>query len=89
MFTQTLRSLFAVSEKYPDLQASQNYKDLRNDLVEAENLIAREREVYNRTVQEYNNLVQTFPNLLAAGLFKFETEELFQATGSTETPVIA
>jgi len=88
MFTQTLRSLFAVVENYPQLQASQNFRQLREDLKEAENLIASYREEYNQTVQEYNNLIQTFPNLLAAAIFKFEPEELFQATGPTEAPVI-
>lgn len=89
MFAQTLRSLFAVVESYPKLEASENYQQLRQDIKETEDLIARYREEYNRTVQEYNNLVQTFPNLLAAALFRFESEELFQASGSTEAPVIS
>jgi LemA protein len=89
MFSQTLRSLFAVVEKYPQLQASQNYQDLRTDLKEAENLIASYREQYNQTVREYNNLVQTFPNLLAARLFQFESEDLFQASGETGAPVLS
>ncbi|KKT74930.1 MAG: LemA family protein, partial [Microgenomates group bacterium GW2011_GWA2_44_7] len=52
-------------------------------------LIARYREEYNQTVQQYNNLIQTFPNLLAAGLFRFDPEDLFQTTGSTEAPMIS
>lgn len=88
MFTATLRSLFMVTESYPKLQASENFQKLAEDLKEAENLIARYRETYNQTVKEYNNSIQTFPNLLAAGLFNFETEELFQATGETEAPKI-
>lgn len=88
MFTQTLRSLFAVVENYPKLQASENFKQLRDDLKETENLVANYREEYNQTVQSYNNLIQTFPNLLAAALFKFEPEELFQAS-PTEAPVIS
>ena len=89
MLTQTLRSLFAVVEDYPKLQASQNFQQLRDDLKETENLIARYREEYNQTVQQYNNLIQTFPNLLAAGLFRFDPEDLFQTTGSTEPPMIS
>ncbi len=77
--TQTLRSLFAVVENYPKLQASENFQQLRTDLKETENSIAHYREEYNQTVLSYNNLVQTFPNLLVAGLFRFESEELFQA----------
>ena len=79
MLTETLRSLFMVVENYPKLQASNNYKELRVDLKETENLIAQYREEYNRAVQNYNNIVQTFPNLLVASLFGFESADLFQA----------
>lgn len=89
LLTHTLKSLFAVVEDYPKLQASQNFQQLREDLKETEKTIADYREEYNRTVQQYNNLVQTFPNLIAAGLFKFEPEELFQVTGPTEAPKIS
>ncbi len=82
MLTQTLRSLFAVVERYPKLQASDNYKNLRQDLLNLENLIAKYREEYNLSVQKYNNLIQTFPNLLVAKLFKFEEAQLFQTTPS-------
>ncbi len=78
MLTQTLKSLFMVTENYPKLQASENFLSLRDDLKETEDKIATAREEYNVSVQDYNNLVQTFPNLLAAGLFQFQTEELFQ-----------
>jgi LemA protein len=77
MLTSTLRSLFAVSENYPKLQATENYQRLQNDLKETENLIASYREQYNETVLAYNTLLQTFPNLLAASLFGFQEEELF------------
>lgn len=79
MLTQTLKSLFMVTENYPKLQASQNFLSLRDDLKETEDKIAAYREGYNVSVQDYNNLVQTFPNLLAAELFQFREEELFQA----------
>lgn len=77
MLTSTLRSLFAVSEAYPKLLASENYKSLRDDLKETENLISRYREEYNQTVLGFNTNVQIFPNLLAAKLFGFKDEELF------------
>ena len=82
MLAQTLRSLFAVVENYPKLQASENYKTLRDDLKETENLIAGYREEYNRSVQNYNNTIQIFPNLLVAALFQFQEKELFQPTKS-------
>jgi LemA protein len=79
MFTQTLRSLFALVEKYPELKASQNYQTLAESLKESENLIAQYREEYNESVRQYNNAVQTFPSLLAAQLFRFGEEEYFQS----------
>lgn len=83
LFSQTLRSLFAVVENYPKLQASENFLSLRDDLKETENLIAKYREEYNLAVQFYNNMVQMFPNLLAANLFKFYEEEPFQVNETT------
>lgn len=78
MLTSALRSLFAVSEAYPKLQASQNYQTLQADIKETEDLIAQNRETYNQTVLDYNTMVQTFPNLIVASLFGFEQLELFQ-----------
>lgn len=80
MLTQTLRSIFAVSEAYPQLKASENFKDLSTDLKETEDLIAQYREEYNQTVLSFNTQIQTFPNLLVARLFGFEEEELFDAS---------
>lgn len=80
MLTSALRSLFAVSEAYPQLLASQNYQSLRGDIKETEDRIAEYREVYNQTVLDFNTMVQTFPNLLVAGLFGFKEEELFAVT---------
>lgn len=77
MLTSALRSLFAVSEAYPKLLASENYKALNQDIKETENLIARYREEYNQTVLGFNTKVQIFPNLLVAHLFGFKEEELF------------
>ena len=79
LLTQSLRSLYAVIENYPQLQASKNYRELRQDILQTENLIAHYREEYNRSVQAYNNYIQTFPRLVVAKLFGFEAEPLFQA----------
>jgi len=78
MLTAALKSLFAVSEDYPDLVASKNYQELRTDIKETENLIAQYREEYNQTVLDFNTMIQTFPNLLVANLFSFPEEELFE-----------
>lgn len=84
MLSQTLRSLFMVVEQYPKLQASENYKLLRDDINKTEDLIATYREVYNRSVQEYNNYIQIFPNLLLVKVLRTKEEELFQTSQITD-----
>lgn len=88
MLTETLRSLIMVTEAYPELKATENYQQLRQDLVQTENDIANYREEYNQTVEHYNTTIQTFPNLLVAGLFGFESSDLFQA-GANDAFVIS
>lgn len=82
--TETLRSLMMVTEAYPELKANENFKELRRDLLDAENNIADTRESYNRGVENYNNTIQVFPNLLVAAIFGFEAEELFQPSAIDE-----
>ena len=76
--TQTLRSLFAVSERYPDLKANQNFLDLQQELSDIEEKIAYARQFYNRNVMNYNTRIQTFPNVMMAGMFGFERFEFFE-----------
>ena len=80
MLSNTLRSLMMVVESNPELKANQNFLALTQDLKNIENLIAEYREEYNKTVLSYNNSVQTFPGLVAAKIFGFESEDLFDAT---------
>lgn len=80
MLTQTLKSLFAVSEAYPKLRASENYQQLTSELENTENKIAEYRETYNQSVLDFNTMIQTFPNLLAAAVFGFKEEELYEVT---------
>lgn len=87
MLASTLRTLFAVSESYPKLQASDNFKQLQQDIRDTEDSIATYRETYNQTVLSYNTELQTFPNLLAAGLFGFTEEELFEISTGENTEV--
>lgn len=77
MLSNTLRSLMMVVESNPELKANQNFLSLTEDLKNIENLIAAYREEYNKTVMRYNNSVQTFPGLVAARIFGFESEGLF------------
>lgn len=77
--SQTLKSIFAVSESYPQLRASENFQRLQDQLKETEDAIAQARNMYNNSVLNYNTRVQTFPSLLAAALFGFREEEYFDA----------
>jgi LemA protein len=77
--TQTLRSLFAVSERYPDLKANQNFLDLQQQLSDIEEKIAYARQFYNRNVMSYNTRIQTFPNVVMANMFGFLQFEFFEA----------
>lgn len=77
--TQTLKTLFAVAEAYPQLQASGNFKDLQRQLEDTEDKIAYSRQFYNSNVLEYNTKVQVFPSNLIASIFAFKGEEFFEA----------
>lgn len=65
--TETLKSLFAVAENYPDLKASANFQQLQADLTDTENRISYARMSFNDMVLEYNNAIETFPGSLIAG----------------------
>ena len=79
ILTQTLRSLFAVAEAYPDLKANQNFLQLQADLTDTEEKIAYARQFFNRNVLAYNTRVHTFPTVVMAGMFGFRPEEFFEA----------
>ncbi len=75
--TSTLKTLFAVSENYPTLQASQNFLDLQRELTDAEDKIQAARRFYNGNVREYNTRLQSFPVNMIAGTFAFTAKEFF------------
>ena len=77
--TQTLRSLFAVAEAYPDLKANQNFLSLQSELSDIEEKIAYARQFYNTNVLSYNAKTQTFPSVIFANMFNFEAAEFFEA----------
>jgi LemA protein len=72
-----LRQLFALSESYPDLKASQNFQQLQNELADLENKIAAARRFFNNAVQEYNTGIQQFPAVLLAGTLGFAQKDFF------------
>jgi LemA protein len=79
MLTQTLRSLFAVAEAYPDLKANANFLKLQEDLTDTEEKIAYARQFYNRNVLDYNTKTSTVPTVVIANMFNFQPEEFFEA----------
>jgi LemA protein len=82
--TQTLRSLFAVVEAYPDLKANQNMLALQEELTSTENKISFARQFYNDSVMKYNTRIQTVPANMVAGMFGFQDEEFFEIEDAAE-----
>lgn len=80
MLTGALKSLFAVAEAYPQLQASQNFKDLQMQLTDTEDKVAYSRQFYNSNVLDFNTKVQMFPTNIIANIMGFKVFEFFQAT---------
>ena len=75
---QTLRSIFALGEAYPDLKANVNYLDLQEKLNVIEENLERSRRYYNGTVRENNTYGESFPGVLFAGMFKYEHFDYFE-----------
>lgn len=79
MLTQTLRSLFAVAEQYPNLKANENFIELQRELTDTEDKIAYARQFYNTNVLSYNTKTQQFPSVILANMFGFQPAEFFEA----------
>ncbi|PLW79690.1 hypothetical protein C0585_06880 [Candidatus Woesearchaeota archaeon] len=82
-----LKSLFAVSENYPDLKANQNFMQLQEEITGTENKISYARQHYNDMVMVYNTKIETVPNNIFAGIFNFKAEESFEATAEEKKNV--
>ncbi len=87
MLSDTLKSLFAVAENYPDLKANQNFGKLQDELSDTENKIAYSRQFYNSNVMDYNTKVAVFPNSIIANMFGFKAAEFFEAQEEERKPV--
>jgi LemA protein len=74
----TLKTLFAVSERYPQLKANENFLKLQQELVDTEDKIAAARRFFNGNIRDYNNKVQMFPSSVIAGMFGFKAEDFFE-----------
>ena len=80
MLSDTLKSLFAVAENYPQLKANENFLQLQEELTGTENKIAYARQFYNDMVMKFNTKIQVFPNNLFASMLGFGPESSFEAT---------
>ena len=76
--TGTLKSLFAVSEAYPELKASANFQALQVELTNTENKVSFARQFYNDTVKKFNTDIQKFPKNIIANMLNFTAQEYFQ-----------
>jgi LemA protein len=87
MLSETLKSLFAVAEAYPDLKANQNFLELQRELSDTENKIQASRRFYNGNVLELNNKIDMFPSNIIAGMFNFTKREFFEVADGEKEPV--
>jgi len=90
MLTDTLKSLFAVAENYPDLKANENFMELQRELSDTENKIQASRRFYNANVRDLNIAIETFPSNIFAKMFGFVQREFFEldeAEAAAKNPV--
>src|ERR1700675_1390572 len=86
--TGALKSLFAVAENYPQLQASQEFTQLQNALSETEDAIQNSRRYYNAVVRDLNTKIQSFPTNILAGMFGFQQKQFFETAAADREPVV-
>ena len=84
MLSGALKSLFALSEAYPQLRAIESFTSLQNSLSQLEDTIQNARRYYNAVVRDLNTKIQQFPTNIFAGMLGFKTREFFEVTSATE-----
>ncbi len=84
MFRDTLKSLFAVAENYPELKANQNFLQLQVQFQQLEDAIESARRYYNAVVRDFNTSMQTFPAVIFAGMLGFKPAEFFELESPEE-----
>jgi LemA protein len=87
MISGALKSIFALSEAYPDLKANQNFLNLQEELTGTEGRIAYARQYYNDSVYRYNTKIQSFPSNVLAKQFRFSEREYFEVDDQARGPV--
>ena len=84
MLSGALKSLFAVSENYPNLKANENFMQLQEELTSTENRISFARQYYNDSAAIYNQALETFPSNMVAGMFHFQPRDFFEVEAPAE-----
>lgn len=87
-FQQTMKSLFAVAEAYPDLKASENFRELQGELTDTEDKIQASRRFYNGVVRDFNTKRQTFPTRVFANMLGFKKDKDFFEVDDAQTAQI-
>ena len=87
MLSETLKSLFAVSENYPQLKANENFLQLQDELSDTENKIQASRRFYNGNVRDFNTKLQVFPSNIVANVFAFKNRDFFALEDEKEREV--
>src|SRR5579884_2066575 len=87
-FTQTMKSLFAVAENYPELKASQNFQELQAELTDTEDKIQASRRFYNGVVRDFNTRRKTFPANIFAGLLGFRQDKEFYEVDEAQAAAV-
>ena len=85
--SQTLKSIFALAENYPDLKASQNFLELQRELTDTEDKIQASRRFYNGNVRDLNTQIEAVPTNIIASLFGFQKMEFFEIAEAEKAPV--
>ena len=84
MLAGALKSVFALSESYPDLKANTNFIQLQSELSDIENKLAAARRFFNSSTNEYNTYIELFPTSIIAGMFGFKREGGFEVENREE-----
>jgi len=85
--SERIGRLFAIVEAYPDLKASDGFRQLHESLVDVEDKLQNARRYYNAVVRDFNTRIQSFPDLLLAGVFGFTEREFFELDSAAEAAV--
>ncbi len=85
--SESLKSIFAVAENYPNLRANENFLALQGELTDTENKIEASRRFYNANVRDLNIRIQSFPSNIIANMFKFESKQLFEVEASQKEAI--